>query len=78
MRWTAGNIPQQHKVFSRHNDGLLPFLQRLYNMVYFTMGPEKDFSLLLHSNTQNLASPAYEHLSRFGLIGRNGEPSLTG
>jgi hypothetical protein len=45
MRWTAGNIPQQHKVFSRHNDGLFPFLQHLY-MIFFTLGPEKDFSLL--------------------------------
>lgn len=77
MRWTAGNIPQQHKVFSRHNDGLLPFLQRLYNMVFLQWDLKRTF-LYSYTRTQNLASPAYEHLSRFGLIGRNGEPSLTG
>lgn len=52
MRWTAGNIPQQHKVFSRHNDGFFSFLQRLYMIFFFTMGPEKDFSL--HTRTHKI------------------------
>lgn len=34
--------------------------------------------LFTHSNTLNLASTADKHLSRFVLIRRNGELSLTG